>query len=41
MFEWIGDVIDWIGDGIGWVWDHTVGAVAGAVTSAIWDEMFE
>ena len=41
MFDWIGDVIDWIGDGIGWVWDHTVGAVAGAVTSAIWDEMFE
>ena len=41
MFEWIGDVIGAIGDGIGWVWDHTIGAAASAVTSAIWDEMFE
>lgn len=41
MFEWIGDVVGWIGDGIGYVWDHTLGAAADAVTSAVWDEMFE
>ena len=41
MFEFIGDVIGAIGDGISWVWDHTIGAVAGAVTDVIWDQMFE
>lgn len=40
MFDWIGDVISWIGDGIGWVWDHTIGAVVGAVAETIWDQMF-
>lgn len=41
MFDWIGDVVDWIGDGISSLWDSTVGAAADAITSAVWDMMFE
>ena len=34
-------MFDWIGDGISSLWDSTVGAAADAITSAVWDMMFE
>lgn len=41
MFEWIGDVVDWVGEGISYLWDNTIGAAADAITSAVWDMMFQ